>query len=86
MSLDNPTIRSIAPGVAVAVVTMHFGPSTNPLWPTRPASKTRASFALVSLDGIWKIAHFQNTTVDPAAEDLDPITWDENGLPPARNP
>jgi len=85
MSVASATIRFITRRVAVAVATMHFGPSTDPRWPTRPASKTRGSFTLLNLDGAWKIAHFQNTNVDPDAEDLDPVTWDENGFPPVRN-
>ena len=28
---------------------------------------------MVKRDGIWKIAHFQNTIVDPEAEKNDPI-------------
>jgi uncharacterized protein (TIGR02246 family) len=81
-SVEAAVIRSIAPTVAVAVATMHFGPSLDPRWPTAPASKTRASFTAVKRDGIWKIAHFQNTVVNPGAEHMDPITWDENGFPP----
>jgi uncharacterized protein (TIGR02246 family) len=82
MSAEGAMIRSIAPTVAVAVATMHFGPSLDPRFPTVPAAKTRGSFTMVKRDGIWKIAHFQNTVVNPGAEQSDPITWDENGFPP----
>ena len=37
---------------------------------------------MVKRDGIWKIAHFQNTIVDLEAEKNDPITWDETGYLP----
>ena len=40
---------------------------------------------MVKRDGIWKIAHFQNTVVNPEAEQSDPVTWDENGFPPGRD-
>lgn len=82
MSVEAAIIRPIAPTVAVAVATMHFGPSLDPRYPVGPASKTRGSFTMVKRDGIWKIAHFQNTVVDPRVENSDPITWDDAGLPP----
>jgi uncharacterized protein (TIGR02246 family) len=82
MSVEGVVIRSIAPTVAVAVATMHFGPSLDPRFPTAPASKTRGSFTMVKREGIWKIAHFQNTVINPVTEQNDPVTWDENGFPP----
>jgi uncharacterized protein (TIGR02246 family) len=82
MSVEAVLTRSIAPTVAVAVATMHFGPSLDPRWPLLPASKTRGSFVMVKRDGIWKIAHFQNTVIDPKTENIDPITWDDAGFPP----
>ncbi len=42
----------------------------------------RGSFIVVRQDGIWKIPHFQNTTVDPDAEHNDPVTWDSRGFVP----
>jgi hypothetical protein len=39
---------------------------------------------MVKRDGIWRIAHFQNTTVDLEAEKNDPITWDESGFLPGK--
>ena len=83
-SVESATIRSIAPTVAIAVATMHFVPVPDPHYPWLTAAKTRASFTMVKRDGIWKIAHFQNTTVDPEAEKNDPITWDESGFLPGR--
>ena len=82
MSVEAAEIRSIAPNVAVAVATMHFGPSSRPTGQELPALKTRGSFTMVKREGIWRIAHFQNTIVDLEAEKNDPITWDENGFLP----
>jgi hypothetical protein len=42
---------------------------------TRPASKSPGSYTLLNSDHNWKIAHFQNTTVDPDKEDIDPTMW-----------
>lgn len=71
MRVESATIRSIAPGVAVAVATMHFGASLDPRYPWVVAAKTRGSFTMVKRDGIWNIAHFQNTRIDPEAENDD---------------
>jgi hypothetical protein len=45
-------------------------------------SKSRASFTTVKRDGIWKIAHFQNTVIDPKAENVDETKFDATGFPP----
>ena len=82
MSVESATIRSIAPNVAVAVATMHFGPSLDPRYSWVVAAKTRGSFTMVKRDGIWKIAHFQNTVIDPKAENDDLPKWDATGFPP----
>jgi uncharacterized protein (TIGR02246 family) len=85
-SVESATIRSIAPNVAIAVATMHFGPSLDPHFSWVVANKTRASFTMVKRDGIWKIAHFQNTVIDPKAEDDDETKWDATGFPPPGHP
>jgi uncharacterized protein (TIGR02246 family) len=82
MRVEQTVIRSIAPNVAVAVATMTFGPVITPTGQELAALKTRGSFTMAKREGIWKIAHFQNTTVDPDAEKNDPITWDETGFLP----
>ena len=82
MTVDAMVIRSIAPDVAIVVATMRFGPVVTPLGQELPELKTRGSFTLVKRDGVWKIAHFQNTTVDREAERNDPVTWDETGFLP----
>jgi uncharacterized protein (TIGR02246 family) len=82
MSVESATIRSIAPTVAVAVATMHFGSSPDPRYAWVVAAKTRGSFTMVKRDGIWKIAHFQNTVIDPKTENDDLPKWDVTGFPP----
>lgn len=86
VSVESATIRSIAPGVAIAVTTIHFGASTDPHFPWAAASKGRESFTMVKRDGIWKIAHFQNTLIDPKAENDDETKWDATGFPPPGHP
>jgi uncharacterized protein (TIGR02246 family) len=86
MSVESATIRSIAPNVAIAVATLHFGASTDPHFSWVVANKTRASFTMVKRDGIWKIAHFQNTVIDPKAENDDETKFDATGFPPPGHP
>ncbi len=85
-SIESATVRSIAPHVAIVVATMHFGASTDPHFPWVTAAKTRASFTMVKRDGIWKIVHFQNTLIDPKAENDDETKWDATGFPPPGHP
>jgi len=82
MSVTHTEIRSIAPNVAVVVATMMFGPVVTPAGQEQLELKTRGTFTMVKRDGFWRIAHFQNTTVDPEAEKNDPITWDDTGFLP----
>ena len=82
MSVESAAIRSIAPTVAVAVATMHFGASPDPRYAWVVAVKTRGSFTMVKRDGIWRIAHFQNTVIDPKTENDDIPKWDATGFPP----
>jgi len=86
MSVESATIRAIAPTVAMAVATMHFLPSLDPLYSWMPAVKTRGSFTMVKRDGVWKIAHFQNTVIDPKAENDDAPKWSATGFPPPGHP
>jgi uncharacterized protein (TIGR02246 family) len=85
-SVESATIRSIAPTVAIAVATMHFGPSLDPRYSWVVAAKTSASFTMVKRDGIWKITHFQNTVIDPRVENDDETKWDATGFPPPDHP
>ena len=86
ISVESATIRSIAPTVAIAVATMHFVPAPDPHYPWVAAAKTRASFTMVKRDGIWKIVHFQNTLIDPKAENDDLPKFDVTGFPPPGHP
>lgn len=61
---------------------MMFGPVITPSGQELPEVKTRGSFIVVRQDGIWKIAHFQNTSVDSEAEHNDPVPWDSRGFVP----
>ena len=85
-SVESATVRSIAPTVAIAVAVMHFVPAPNPHYPWLTPAKTRASFTMVKRDGIWKIAHFQNTLIDPKAENDDLPKFDVTGFPPPGHP
>jgi uncharacterized protein (TIGR02246 family) len=84
-SVESATIRPITPTVAIAVATMHFVPAPDPRYPWLTAAKTRASFTMVKRDGIWKIAHFQNTVIDPKTEKDDIPKFDASGFPPPRD-
>jgi len=84
--VESATIRSIAPTVAIAVATMHFVPAPDPRYPWLTPAKTRASFTMVKRDGVWKIAHFQNTVIDPKAENEDLPKFDTTGFPPPGHP
>ncbi len=85
-SVESATVRSIAPTVAIAVAVMHFVPAPNPHYPWLTPAKSRASFTMVKRDGIWKIAHFQNTLIDPKAENDDLPKFDVTGFPPPGHP
>jgi uncharacterized protein (TIGR02246 family) len=86
MRVESTTIRSIAPNVAVVVATMHFGASSDPRFPWVTGGKSRGSFTTVKTDGTWKIAHFQNTNIDPKAENDDVPKFDDVGFPPPGHP
>jgi uncharacterized protein (TIGR02246 family) len=81
MSVDKLEVRAIAPGVAVGVATMKFAASTTPSLKI-PELRTRGSFIATKRDGVWKFAHFQNTTINEEHEKNDPATWDETGFVP----
>jgi len=80
----NTEIRSLAPGVAVAVATMRFAPLVDSSGHDLAEVKTRGSFTVVKSGGAWKIAHFQNTTIDPVAAQDDPLTWEGGKKLPAQ--
>jgi uncharacterized protein (TIGR02246 family) len=82
MRVESAAIRSIAPAVAVAVATMHFGASPDPRYSWVTAAKSRGSFTMVKRDGVWKIVHFHNTVIDPRTEHDDLPKHDATGFPP----
>ena len=71
---------------SVAVATMHFVPAPDPRYLWLTPAKTRASFTMVKRDRVWKIAHFQNTVIDPKAENDDLPKFDVTGFPPPGHP
>ena len=81
MTVEETAIRPIAPNVAVAVATMTFGPVITPTGQKVPVTKTRGSFTAVKRDGIWRIAHFQNTTGEIRSGEKRSITWDAERFP-----
>ena len=80
---DNPIDRARRGG---GRCDLHFGPSLDPRLSWVVAAKTRGSFTMVKRDGIWKIAHFQNTVIDPKTESDDLPKWDATGFPPPGHP
>ena len=76
------TIRSITPNVAVAVaVQTGSGEMVLPdgLGPRKPLGEQLDTFVLVNHEGVWKVAHGQNTTVNADAQAFDPIKTNWNG-------
>ena len=86
MSVESATVRSITPTVAVAVATMHFEASPDPHFPWVVSGNSRGSFTTVKIDGVWKITHFHNTSIDPKAENDDLPSFDAVGFPPPGHP
>lgn len=79
--VENVTARAIAPGVAIAVITFHFG-GADPAGKAED-TRTRASAIMVKRGAAWKIVHFHNTVINPATQGAaDPMNFDEaTGLP-----
>ena len=80
--LDQITIRSITPNVAIAVaVQTGSGEMVLPdgLGPRKPLGDQLDTFVVVNREGIWKVAHGQNTTVNAEAQAFDPIKTNWNG-------
>jgi uncharacterized protein (TIGR02246 family) len=87
MSVESTSLHPITPNVAVVVATLHFlRTPTDPLYTGTGDTKTRGSFTMVKRDGVWKIAQFQNTVVDPKAEHDDVPSFAETGFFPPSNP
>jgi uncharacterized protein (TIGR02246 family) len=90
MSVESTSIHPIAPNVAVVVATLHFfRMPTDPLYTGNGDpmdTKTRGSFTMVKRNGVWKIAQFQNTVIDPKAEHDDLPSFAETGFFPPSKP
>ena len=80
---DEITIRSITPDVAIAVAVQRgSGGMVLPEGHGRketPAGTQLDTFVVVKREGVWKVAHGQNTSVNPDAQKFDPIKTDWNG-------
>ena len=70
---DAVETRSVAPGVAVAVVTETFDSFTTPDGQVRPKARDRLTYVLVKGPEGWKIAQGHNVVVDEDAAKHDPV-------------
>ena len=94
LKVDQVLVRLIAPSVAIAVTTMRFSGDNEKAMRMYTAlgtvmlevKKTRGSFVLVKRGKSWKIVQFQNTLIDPLAEENDPVDWDKTGFDPRKRP
>jgi uncharacterized protein (TIGR02246 family) len=81
--LGEITIRFIAPNVAVAVaIQTASGEMSLPEGRGRkeiPTGSQIDTFVVVMRDGVWKVTHGQNTTVNADAQKFDPIKTNWNG-------
>lgn len=92
LKVDKVLVRLIAPSVAIAVTTMRFSGDNEKASRMYTAlgsvmleeKKTRGSFVLVKRRKSWKIVQFQNTLIDPLAEENDPVDWDKTGFDPRK--
>jgi uncharacterized protein (TIGR02246 family) len=73
MHTDAVETRSIAPGVAVAVVVATGDGFTAPDGRAWPKNRNQISYVLVKGSEGWKIAHGQNSEVDELAAKDDPV-------------
>ena len=94
LKVDQMHVRLISPSVAIAVTTMRFSGDNEKAIRMYTAlgsvmmeeKKTRGSFVLVKRGKSWKIVQFQNTLIDPLAEENDPVDWDKTGFDPRKRP
>ena len=70
---DAVETRSIAPGVAVAVVTETFDGFMAPDGRAWPRARNRLTYVLLRGTDGWKIAHGQNAEIDELAAKHDPV-------------
>jgi uncharacterized protein (TIGR02246 family) len=65
--------RTVAPGVALAVVTLIQDAYTTPDGNSMPRAHDRLSLTAVQRDGLWRLIHGHNTIVNPQAANNDPV-------------
>ncbi|WP_421738278.1 SgcJ/EcaC family oxidoreductase [Caulobacter sp.] len=65
--------RAVAPGVALAVVTMIQDAYTTPDGNSMPQAHDRLSLTAVQRDGRWLLIHGHNTIINPHAANNDPV-------------
>jgi uncharacterized protein (TIGR02246 family) len=70
---DAVETRSIAPGVAVAVVTLTCEGFKAPDGRDWPKARNRLTYVLLRGTDGWKIAHGQNSEIDEVAAKHDPV-------------
>lgn len=66
-------VRTVAPGVAVAIGTIQMGDYTTPGGHTVRDTRDRMTLVMVQRDGRWKIVSGHNTVIDPVAARHDPV-------------
>lgn len=71
--IDAVETRSIAPGVAVAVVTLTGEGFVAPDGRDWPKARNRLTYVLLRETDGWKIAHGQNSEIDEVAAKHDPV-------------
>ncbi len=67
------SVRTVAPGVMVAITDMAMGDFTTPSGHAMIGTRDRCTFVLARRGGEWKIVSGHNTVVDPQAARHDPV-------------
>lgn len=65
--------RAVAPGVAMAVVTLIQDAYVTPDGHPMPKAHDRLTFVAAERDGTWRLLHGHNTIINPQAADNDPV-------------
>jgi uncharacterized protein (TIGR02246 family) len=72
-TLVSTEARAIAPGVALAVVTMIQDAYTTPDGNSMPSAHDRLTLTAVKRDGRWLLIHGHNTIINSQAANNDPV-------------
>jgi uncharacterized protein (TIGR02246 family) len=65
--------RIVAPGLALAVVTLIQDAYTTPDGNSMPQAHDRLTLMAVQRDGLWRFIHGHNTIINPQAANNDPV-------------